>query len=290
MFVYDHLWRGDPPNRRPALECFALLGAVAAETSRVQVGTLVARATLRPPATLANAFATAQRVSGGRLIAGDRRGRLAEPGRERGVRSRVRHDGRPRRPRCTTRCARRAGNGYPVWVGGRAAQVREIVADRRRLELVGRRARACSPSRRALVREVAPDATLTWGGLARPLEEGAAALADRLRPYVDARRDVDHRRARSTRAIPTNAAVLGDVRARLDRLSDASSASAEQELGRATRGCRPSRRRVQAVAPERELREPDRAEHAHDVVEVGERRAVAVAVDDVDDDRAQRRR
>ena len=48
MFVYDHLWRGDPPNRRPALECFALLGAVAAETTRIGVGTLVARATLRP--------------------------------------------------------------------------------------------------------------------------------------------------------------------------------------------------------------------------------------------------
>src|SRR5690349_21283384 len=70
VFVYDHLWRGDPPNRRPALECFALLGAVAAETTRVSVGTLVARSTLRPPATLANSFATAQRVSDGRLIAG----------------------------------------------------------------------------------------------------------------------------------------------------------------------------------------------------------------------------
>ena len=29
VFVYDHLWRGDPPNRRPALECFSMLGAVA---------------------------------------------------------------------------------------------------------------------------------------------------------------------------------------------------------------------------------------------------------------------
>ena len=36
VFVFDHLWRGDPPNRRPALECFALLGAVAAETTRIQ--------------------------------------------------------------------------------------------------------------------------------------------------------------------------------------------------------------------------------------------------------------
>ena len=42
----------------------------------------------------------------------------------------------------------------------------------------------------------------------------------------------------------------------------------------------------EAAAPERELREPHRAEHAHDVVEVGHRRAV----DRVDDDRPQRRR
>ncbi len=70
VFVYDHLWRGTPPNRRPAIEPFTLLGAIAAETQRIAIGTLVARATLRPAATLANSFATVQRVSGGRLIAG----------------------------------------------------------------------------------------------------------------------------------------------------------------------------------------------------------------------------
>ena len=67
VFVFDHLWRGDPPRRRPALECFSLLGAVAAETTRIQVGTLVVRATLRPAATLANCLRTAQRVSDGSL-------------------------------------------------------------------------------------------------------------------------------------------------------------------------------------------------------------------------------
>ena len=70
VFVYDHMWRDVPPPRRGALECFALLGAVAAETERVQLGPLVARATLRPPASLAAALDTAHRVSGGRLIAG----------------------------------------------------------------------------------------------------------------------------------------------------------------------------------------------------------------------------
>ena len=106
VFVFDHLWRGDPPNRRPALECFALLGAVAAETSRIHVGTLVARATLRPAGHARQLLphrAARERRSAHR---GDRRRRLAEPGRERGVRARVRHDGRSRRSRCTTRCAR----------------------------------------------------------------------------------------------------------------------------------------------------------------------------------------
>jgi len=69
VFVYDHLWRDKPPPRRGALECFTLLGAIAAETTTIHIGTLVARATLRPPAALAAALDTAQRISRGRVIA-----------------------------------------------------------------------------------------------------------------------------------------------------------------------------------------------------------------------------
>ena len=212
VFVYDHLWRGDPPNRRPALECFALLGAVAAETARISVGTLVARATLRPPATLANAFATVQRVSGGRLVAaigaGDTQskpenvafglgfGTLAD-------RIVALHDA----VRATH------GQGYPVWVGGRAIQVREIaaIAD-------GWNGWGAEPDVFAheveLVREVAPGAQITWGGLARPREEGVDGLVARLRPYAELGAawiiigPVDS-------SNPANAAILGDVRARL---------------------------------------------------------------------------
>ncbi|HEV7524925.1 MAG TPA: LLM class flavin-dependent oxidoreductase [Acidimicrobiia bacterium] len=213
VFVYDHLWRGDPENRRPALECFALLGAVAAETTRVHVGTLVARASLRPPATLANAFATAQRVSGGRLIAaigaGDSQSRAENEafGLEFGSmvdRVDQLHD--------AVRAS--AAGDYPVWVGGRAAQVRQIVAVAH-----GWNSWGTDPDHFAeqagLVREIAPDATLTWGGLARPLEEGASALADRWRPYVGAGASwivvgpIDS-------SNPDNAGVLADVRARLN--------------------------------------------------------------------------
>ena len=55
--------------------------------------------------------------------------------------------------------------GIPVWVGGHAHHVREVVA----LADGGTRG-AASPEqfreRSELVRAVAPDATLTWGGLA----------------------------------------------------------------------------------------------------------------------------
>ena len=212
VFVYDHLWRGDPPNRRPALECFSMLGAVAVETSRVRVGSLVARATLRPAATLANAFATVQKVSDGRLIAGigagDSQSRAENEafGLTFGTmadRVSALHD--------AVRATR--GRGYPVWVGGRATQVREVVA-----VSDGWNAWGATPDEFAvaagIVREVAPEAELTWGGLARPQEEGAAALADRLRPITALGASwiivgpIDS-------SNPDNVPVLADVRARL---------------------------------------------------------------------------
>jgi alkanesulfonate monooxygenase SsuD/methylene tetrahydromethanopterin reductase-like flavin-dependent oxidoreductase (luciferase family) len=212
VFVYDHLWRGDPPNRRPALECFALLGAVAAETERVRVGTLVARATLRPPATLANSFATAQRISGGRLIAGigsgdsQSRGEVEAYGIEFGAmadRVDALHD--------AVRAS--AGSDFPVWVGGHAVQVREIVTIADGWNSWGTDVDVFA-DQGARIRELCPDAMLTWGGLARPREEGAGPLADRLWPYLE---------AGATWVIigpidssnPANAEVLGQVRALL---------------------------------------------------------------------------
>jgi alkanesulfonate monooxygenase SsuD/methylene tetrahydromethanopterin reductase-like flavin-dependent oxidoreductase (luciferase family) len=72
VFAYDHLFRrAADGSRRPALELLAMMGAVAAETSRVVVGSLVARATLRPPATLAAGLDTVARIAGAdRVVAG----------------------------------------------------------------------------------------------------------------------------------------------------------------------------------------------------------------------------
>jgi alkanesulfonate monooxygenase SsuD/methylene tetrahydromethanopterin reductase-like flavin-dependent oxidoreductase (luciferase family) len=191
-----------------------LLGAVAIETSRLRVGTLVSRATLRPAATLANAYATAQRVSGGRVIAGIGSG----DSQSRAENEAFGLDFGTLIDRVTAlHAAVRAttGNGYPVGVGGHAAPVREVVA-----VADGWNSWGTEPEhfvqQGALVREIAPKAERTWGGLARPLEEGAAALADRLLPYVEAGASwiiigpVDS-------SNPANAPVIGEVRERLNR-------------------------------------------------------------------------
>ncbi|MDQ1521457.1 MAG: hypothetical protein QOI55_2530 [Actinomycetota bacterium] len=196
VFVFDHVFRDGPAGRRPALECFALLGAIAAETSTVHVGTLVARATLRPPATLAHCFDTVQRVSGGRLIAGigagDHHSRDENEsfGLEFGTmqdRVDALHD--------AVRASRR--RGYPVWIGGHVAQVRELVPLADGWNAwggdVGKFARAAK-----LVREVAPAATLTWGGLVSfrgdvdrdDVTSGSPAqVGEQLRAYIEAGAD-----------------------------------------------------------------------------------------------------
>ncbi len=70
VWVFDHfdgtLLGGD----RPAMECFTLLGALAAATSTVGIGPLVANVTNRYPAVLAASAATVQRISSGRLRMG----------------------------------------------------------------------------------------------------------------------------------------------------------------------------------------------------------------------------
>jgi len=71
VFVYDHLFRfAADGSHRPALECVALLGAVAAATRRVLVGTLVARASLRPSASLIRPRSVAVRKIVSKLVPG----------------------------------------------------------------------------------------------------------------------------------------------------------------------------------------------------------------------------
>jgi alkanesulfonate monooxygenase SsuD/methylene tetrahydromethanopterin reductase-like flavin-dependent oxidoreductase (luciferase family) len=128
VFVYDHLFRfAADGSRRPALEFTALLGAVAGATTRVHVGPLVARATLRPPAVTALTFATARRVAGDRFIgalgAGDHESRRENEtfGLEFGTIE-------DRLTALTDAARQTRDQGFPVWIGGTHRRVRAIAA------------------------------------------------------------------------------------------------------------------------------------------------------------------
>jgi probable F420-dependent oxidoreductase len=69
LWVCDHLYGRQSPQI-PILEAWTLLGAVAAITSRVELGTLVTPAGMRNPAHLGKTIATVDNIAGGRVIAG----------------------------------------------------------------------------------------------------------------------------------------------------------------------------------------------------------------------------
>ena len=128
IFVYDHLFRSaSDGRRRPALECVSLLGAVSAATVRIAVGTLVARASLRPPASLVAALDTARRLAPDRLVAGLGAGDSKSHAENTnfGLAFGTMRD-RVERLETVVNAAR--DRGFPVWVGGTSAAVRDVSA------------------------------------------------------------------------------------------------------------------------------------------------------------------
>ncbi len=69
VWFNDHLY-GVPMPQLPIMEAWTALSAVAAVTSRVQLGTLVSPVGFRNPALLAKMAATLDQISGGRVIVG----------------------------------------------------------------------------------------------------------------------------------------------------------------------------------------------------------------------------
>jgi alkanesulfonate monooxygenase SsuD/methylene tetrahydromethanopterin reductase-like flavin-dependent oxidoreductase (luciferase family) len=67
---YDSVWVGDSLLARPRFEPLTLLAAVAARTTRVQLGTAVLLPALRHPLVLAHLVATVDRIAEGRLLLG----------------------------------------------------------------------------------------------------------------------------------------------------------------------------------------------------------------------------
>ncbi len=128
VFGFDHLFRRSRDGAlRPALEGLTLLGAVAAETTRIAFGPLVARASLRPAASLAAALDTLARIAPGRLVAtigaGDSQSReenesFGLPLGALGERVAMLHEA----------VDATVDHGYPVWVGGASASVGVVAA------------------------------------------------------------------------------------------------------------------------------------------------------------------
>ena len=116
VFCFDHLWPMGQPGR-PAISSGPLLGALAASTSTITVGTLVARIGLLPDDVLVAELSSLATLSRGRLIAGmgtgdhlsraenDAYGIPFEPASE-------------RRVRLASVAARVRDEGIPVWIGG----------------------------------------------------------------------------------------------------------------------------------------------------------------------------
>jgi hypothetical protein len=125
VFVFDHLWAIGQPDR-PALACWPLLGALAASTERVALGTLVARVSLVPDAVLAHQFEALARIAGiERVIAGLGTGdRLSEP---ENVAYGIPFPSLDERLARLADCTRRTKQlGLETWIGGRSAAVRRV--------------------------------------------------------------------------------------------------------------------------------------------------------------------
>lgn len=69
VWLYDHM-SGVALGQRSIHDPWPLLGAIARATSKVVIGPLVANVTLRRPAHVANAAATVQELSNGRMVVG----------------------------------------------------------------------------------------------------------------------------------------------------------------------------------------------------------------------------
>lgn len=163
VFLVDHLVPLGTPER-PVLEMAGCLGAIAASTRRIDLGTLVMRASLRGPRLSALVAVTAETVAPGRVIlglgAGDRasfdeiaRFGLENPGFE--ERLRVLEE--------TVEQVRTATPETPIWIGGRHPRVRDIagrLAD-------GWNRWAGTPgdmSDELRTIQAGPDFTVSWGG------------------------------------------------------------------------------------------------------------------------------
>jgi alkanesulfonate monooxygenase SsuD/methylene tetrahydromethanopterin reductase-like flavin-dependent oxidoreductase (luciferase family) len=127
VFCWDHLWPMGQPER-PALAPFPVLAAIAGQTRRVHLGTLVARIGLVPNDVLVSEFVALDLLAPGRVVAaigtGDRLS--AAENRAYGVP----FPSAAQRRAALRECAAALRDlGLVVWVGGGSPQTRLVAED-----------------------------------------------------------------------------------------------------------------------------------------------------------------
>jgi alkanesulfonate monooxygenase SsuD/methylene tetrahydromethanopterin reductase-like flavin-dependent oxidoreductase (luciferase family) len=128
VFAFDHLWPIGRPGR-PALWSFGVLAAVAASTSRVAVGPLVARVQLLNDDDLLAALRALGAIAGrGRVIAGIGAGDKASA-EENGAYGVAYPPARERLDAVAAVATRAAAEGLEVWVGGNSPGAAAVARD-----------------------------------------------------------------------------------------------------------------------------------------------------------------
>ena len=171
VFVFDHVWAIGNPSR-PARNAWPLLGALAGETERVALGTLVARVSLLPNAVLAHNFETLHRMLGDRLIAGLGAGDKLSAAENEAVDVPF-PPVAERLADLAEACRRTRALGVTTWLGGLSDKVHDLA----RSEGVVLNLWGVGPDRVAAVTDV----EVTWGGTAPKEPDAVTDLLARLR-------------------------------------------------------------------------------------------------------------
>jgi alkanesulfonate monooxygenase SsuD/methylene tetrahydromethanopterin reductase-like flavin-dependent oxidoreductase (luciferase family) len=178
VFVFDHVWAIGNPDR-PARNAWPLLGALAGETDRITLGTLVARVSLLPNAVLAHNLETLLRIVGpDRLVAGLGAGDHLSKAENEAVDVPF-GSVDERLADLADAAARTRAAGITTWIGGLSDRVARLAVDAGAdaLNLWG-----VEPARVAASRDE-HGIEVTWGG---PGPAGVEATADLLRRLADA--------------------------------------------------------------------------------------------------------
>ena len=168
LFCYDHLWPMGHPGL-PSLSPFPLLAAIASITSKVHLGTLVARVGLEPDAVTVASFRSLVEVSDGRVIAaigtGDHKSH--QENLAFGLEIELAD---LRREHLERVAARLIAAGLETWIGGGAPATNAIAHQ------LGCTVNVWAGREDALA-QIASEASVSWGGQLPPtIEAGAQKL------------------------------------------------------------------------------------------------------------------